>query len=112
MPPLRSTFDAIVSRHRAVFLDAYGVLVDERGAIAHAASAIDRLDRAGTPWYVLTNDASRLPSSMSERFRSLGLAIPTSRIVAPGDLLPAFFTARGLRGARTAVLGSPDSHTL
>ncbi len=112
MPPQRATFDAIATRHRAVFLDAYGVLVDEHGAIPHAASAIDRLERAGKPWFVLTNDASRLPGSMAARFQSFGLAIPTSRIIGPGDLLGSFFADRGLRGARTVVLGSPDSHAL
>lgn len=110
--PLPTTFSAVTARHRAVFLDAYGVLVNGAGAIDGAAEAIARLERDGKPWFVMTNDASRLPATMSSRFRELGLAIPASRIVGSADVLPAFFTSRGLRGARTVVLGAPDSHAL
>lgn len=104
--------DDLIACHAAIFLDAYGVLVDAEGAIDGALDAIARLERARTNWFVMTNDASRTPASMVARFAGLGLAIPAERIVAPMDVLPRFLDERGARGARTVVLGQSDSHAM
>lgn len=95
--------------HRALLLDAYGVLVDESGPLPHAAEAIAWLHREGVAFRVLTNDASRLPETMRARFVSFGMDIPAAAIVSSGALLAPYFTAHGLVGARAVVLGVPDA---
>ncbi|HEX4421459.1 MAG TPA: HAD-IA family hydrolase [Kofleriaceae bacterium] len=109
MEPIPVTIAELLERYDGVLLDAYGVLVDARGLLPGAAALIGELTRRGTPFAVVTNDASRSPATYVERFARLGLAIDPARIVTSGSLLPAYFRDRGLAGARTCVLGTADS---
>lgn len=101
--------EELLERYSALFLDAYGVLVDHGGALRGAVELIDRLNRRGINYLVVTNDASRLPATQEARFSKLGLPIPRERIVSSGDLIAPFFEAERLHGARCIVLGSADS---
>lgn len=107
--PRPATISQLLEAYDGILLDAYGVLVDARGALPGAVALIDALVRRGTPFAVVTNDASRSAATYVARFASMGLAIPGDRIVTSGSLLPGYFRARGLGGARTLVLGTPDS---
>lgn len=99
---------ALLDRHVGVLLDAYGVLIDARGALPGAARLIDELRRRGVPWSVVTNDASRSATTYAARFAGLGLAIDAAHVVTSGSLMPACF-ARLPRGTRVLVLGTADS---
>lgn len=103
------TTGALIERYSALLLDAYGVLVGTAGALPGARELIARLNRAEKPYYILTNDASKLPETASRRYRGFGLDIEPGRIVSAGTLLPACFAERGLTGSRCAVLGTEDS---
>lgn len=92
-----------------IFLDVYGVLLDARGPLPGAAALIDELHRRALPYAVVTNDASRSATTYAARFAGLGLAIGAEHVVTAGSLMPAYLRARGLAGARTCVLGTPDS---
>jgi len=111
-PVPRVTFEELERRHRAIFLDAYGVLVDGVGALPGAPELVARLEARGTPYAIVTNDASRLPETMEARFTGLGLPIPRSRIVSSGDLVARYVDDHGLGGARAVVLGPRDSHAI
>lgn len=100
----------LLGRYEGILLDAYGVLVDASGALPDAPPLIAELNRRGTPYAIVTNDASRSPATYVQRFTSLGLAIGAERIVTSGSLLPGYFRDRGLAGARTLVLGTADSY--
>jgi HAD superfamily hydrolase (TIGR01450 family) len=104
--PRLTTIPALLERYRAFAIDAYGVLVDARGALPGAVALIGELDRRGVPFVIATNDASRSPATCARRFASLGLAIPAERVVTSGELLSLY---RPLAGARTCVLGTPDA---
>jgi HAD superfamily hydrolase (TIGR01450 family) len=108
-PPEPTTIGALLDRYDGVLLDAYGVLVDARGLLPGAAALFAELDRRGTPFAIVTNDASRSPATCAARFARHGLAVAPERIVTSGSLLPAYFRDRGLAGARTCVLGTEDS---
>ncbi len=105
-----TTVDALLSSHRGLLLDAYGVLVDGEAALPGAAALIDRLETEQRPWLVLTNDASRLPHACAARYRALGVPVPDDRVLTSGSLLGPFLKSRGLVGAPCLVLGPPDSH--
>ncbi|CAN5922980.1 HAD-IIA family hydrolase [soil metagenome] len=108
--PRPITVEELLATHDALLLDAYGVLVDGAGALPEAAPLIAELHRRGTPYAIVTNDASRTPATYVRRFASMGLVIPAERIVTSGSLLPGYFRDRGLAGARTMVLGTEDSY--
>ena len=107
--PRPTTIAELLATYDGVLLDAYGVLVDGQGALPGAAALIDELNRRGTPYAVVTNDASRSQATYARRFAGLGIAIGGHRVVSAGSLLPGYFRAKGLEGARTCVLGTADS---
>jgi ribonucleotide monophosphatase NagD (HAD superfamily) len=107
--PRPTTISELLATYDGVLLDAYGVLVDGQGALPGAAALIDELNRRGTPYAVVTNDASRSQATYARRFAGLGIAIGGHRVVSAGSLLPGYFRAKGLAGARTCVLGTADS---
>jgi len=100
---------ALLERYKVLLLDAYGVLVHSTGALPGAAELIDRLNCTGKPYYILTNDASRLPATSAARFRGLGLLIHPDRIITSGELLKDFFSTHRLAGSRCVALGPEDS---
>ncbi|MGB0714180.1 MAG: HAD-IIA family hydrolase, partial [Gammaproteobacteria bacterium] len=93
----------------AVFLDAYGVLVDKAGALPGAVDFLRHLADQGTPYCVLTNSASRPPGAMSEEFRGYGLAIEADQIITSGMVLRSTLSARGESGRSGWVLGTEQS---
>lgn len=103
------TIDEIIDRYAVLLLDGYGVLVHSSGALPGAADLIARLNRVGKRYYILTNDASKLPATAARRFQSYGLAIAADRFITSGSLLAGYFADHGLAGARSVVLGPEDS---
>lgn len=99
----------VLDRYDAVLLDAFGVLVDGRAALPGAAALLEELGRRRMPYLVVTNDASRLPGTASDRFRGFGLDIGPESVLTSGQLLGPYFAERGLSGARCLVLGTDDS---
>lgn len=107
--PRDITIEELIARYAVLLLDAYGVLVNDRGALDGAAGLIDELNRTRKPYYLLTNDASKLPQTAADRFQGYGLAIDPDRIITSGGLLKTYFETHGLQGARCAVMGPADS---
>jgi HAD superfamily hydrolase (TIGR01450 family) len=110
MSELKSvTIEELIERYSVLLLDAFGVLVTTAGALAGAARLIDQLNQTQKPYYLLTNDASRLPQTAARRFQGFGLAIDPDLIITSGGLLKNHFEKQGLRDARCVVLGPNDS---
>jgi HAD superfamily hydrolase (TIGR01450 family) len=103
------TIEELIKRYAVLLLDAYGVLVNFSGALAGAARLIDQLNQTKKSYYLLTNDASRLPQTAARRFQGFGLAIDSDLIITSGGLLKNYFKNQGLRDARCVVLGPDDS---
>lgn len=104
-----TTIEALVERYAVLLFDAYGVLVHAGGAMPGAAALVAALNASDKPYFVVTNDASKLPATAAARYARFGLAIPAERIVSSGELLRPYFVEHGLHGAATAVLGTSDS---
>lgn len=103
------TIEALIERYPVLLFDAYGVLVHASGPLEGAAELIERLERIGKPYYLLTNDASKLPETAARTLQGYGLAVPPERIIPSGALLASHFETQGLRGSPTVVLGPADS---
>lgn len=107
-PPTTSIAE-LLERYDGLLIDAYGVLVHSSDAFPGARSLVDNLNGLGFPYVVVTNDASRLPTTAAEKYRNCGLDIDVERVVTSGSLLEPYFEDRGLTGADCAVLGTRDS---
>lgn len=103
------TIEEVINRYAVLLLDAYGVLVHKSGALAGAASLINELNCSGKPYYILTNDASKLPTTASAKYQGYGLDLHSERIITSGVLLENYFATHHLVGARCVVLGPEDS---
>ena len=101
--------DALLARYDAILFDAYGVLVHGSGAMPGAAELLARLNRDDKRYFIVTNDASKLPDTAASRYQHFGLPIDASRILTSGMLLAGHFASHDLRGRRCAVLGPADS---
>jgi HAD superfamily hydrolase (TIGR01459 family) len=101
--------EELVRRYDVFFLDAYGVLVTMGGALPGAAELLARLDREAKRWLLLSNDASRLPSTTVARYGGFGLKVEEKDVLTSGALLARYFARHGLRGAPAIVLGTEDS---
>lgn len=107
--PTTTTIDELIARYDALLLDAYGVLVGSAGPLDGAAELIAHLRRRQTPFYVVTNDASRSPATSASRFARYGLDIRADEVLTSGSLLADYFARNAMAGARCAVLGPADS---
>src|SRR2546427_11913216 len=81
------TIASLIDRYDVLLLDAYGVLVNSSGALPGAAELTHRLSESGKPYYILTNDPSRLPTTPAARYRACGLTIDPEPLITSG-LLP------------------------
>ena len=99
----------LIDRYSVFLLDAYGVIMRGSAALPGAPGLIAELDRRGKRYYVMTNDASALPSTRAERLQGLGLPVGPDRIITSGALLVGYFEANNLSGSRCVVLGPEDS---
>jgi len=106
-----TTIQALIDNYDALLLDAYGVLVTAGGSLPGAAAVVQNLASRGRPYFVVTNDASRLPGAIAARLQGLGLPIEAERVVSSGALLTPYFREHGLAGCHTAVFGPADSQT-
>ena len=78
-------FRSIIKNYRVIFLDSYGVLKTYKGLIPGAIETIQYILESGREFYVLTNDASRSPQQLAEKFHNIGLeTIKTEHIVSSG----------------------------
>jgi HAD superfamily hydrolase (TIGR01450 family) len=105
------TADELMARYAVLLLDAYGVLVTSGGPLPGAAAFVARLNAAGTPYYIVSNDASRLPETAARRYQGFGLALDESRFITSGQVLGDWFARERLGGAPCVVLGPRDSLT-
>lgn len=79
MQPIpRITFEQLAARYPVLLLDAYGVLVHSTGVLPDAAARIAYLNRTGKTYFLLTNDASRLPAAADRSCASRAWASPTA----------------------------------
>jgi HAD superfamily hydrolase (TIGR01450 family) len=101
--------DDLLRRYAVVLLDAYGVIVTSDGPLPGAAAFVERLNEERKPYYIVTNDASRLPETAARRYKGFGLAIEPERFITSGQLLVDYFRREGLAGVSCVVLGTADS---
>ena len=102
----------LIDRYSVFLLDVYGVIMRGSVALPGAPEFIAELDRRGKRYYVMTNDASALPTTRAKRLQGFGLPVGPDRIITSGALLGGYFEANNLGGSRCVVLGPEDGLAL
>ena len=106
------TVEFLIERYETLLIDAYGVLVTHSGPLPGAKELLERLHRIDKPYFIISNDASRLPETTAVDYAGHGLLIDAYRIINSGTLVAPYFEQHGLRGSRCLVLGPEDSKAI
>lgn len=85
-------------------MDMDGVLVRGRTPIPGAGSFINRLNEAGTPYLVLTNNPLYTPGDLAHRLQTDGLNVPAERIFTSALATAAFLHSQRPNG-KAFVIG-------
>jgi HAD superfamily hydrolase (TIGR01450 family) len=104
------SFRKTAEKYSVIFLDAYGVLRSATGLIDGALETITSLIAAGKEVFVVTNDSSRSPEAMAERYaqEAGGELLPAERYISSG-LLAAEYLEKQIPYGKVAYLGKPES---
>jgi HAD superfamily hydrolase (TIGR01450 family) len=104
------SFRETAERYSVIFLDAYGVLKSSSGLIDGALDVVRSLIDAGKEVFVVTNDSSRSPESMAERYNAQAGCelLPASRYISSGMLASEYLENQVPYG-KVAYLGKPES---
>ncbi|MBW2404857.1 MAG: TIGR01459 family HAD-type hydrolase [Deltaproteobacteria bacterium] len=104
------SFRETAEKYSVIFLDAYGVLKSSTGLIEGALETVTSLIAAGKEVFVVTNDSSRSPESMAERYaeQAGGELLPPERYISSG-LLAAEYLEKQIPYGKVAYLGKPES---
>ena len=104
------SFRETAERYSVIFLDAYGVLKSSTGLIEGSLDVVRSLIDDGKEVFVVTNDSSRSPESMAERYNTQAGCelLPASRYISSGMLASEYLENQVPYG-KVAYLGKPES---
>lgn len=104
-----SSFKNVVSKYGVVFFDSYGVLKTAEGLIPGVPETLHYLMERNIDYFILTNDASRGPHELAEKFHALGVPeIDEHKIISSGMLAKEYLRYKVKRGT-VAYLGTEAS---
>lgn len=102
-------FWSIIPNYKAVFLDSFGVLKNSSGIIPGIQETIHFLHEQQIPFFVLTNDASRSPEQLIQRYEEQGLTgIHLDQMVTSGMMTREYLQFKVPNG-KIAYLGTENS---
>lgn len=93
-----------MQEYQNYLMDMDGVLVRGRTPIPGASEFINRLNDAGTPYLVLTNNPLYTPGDLAHRLQSEGLQVPAERIFTSALAAAAFLDSQRPNG-KAFVIG-------
>ena len=99
----------VIDNFDLILLDAFGVLVDDAGAIPGAVAFIDHLVERKKDFFILTNGSKFTPEVSAAGYRKKGLKIEDHQVLSSGSLLKDWATAKGYEGRNAWVLGPESS---
>lgn len=101
----------LIERYPNLFIDAYGVLLEERGAKDGAVSFIQTLNQNQHEYFIVTNGAATDPQGHSERYARFGVQVPPERIISSGYLLIQHLEQNHLKSLPTFATGPASAIT-
>ncbi len=82
-----SDFKSVIDQYKVVFFDAFGVVKNYKGLVPGIEKTFAYLEAEKKEFYIVTNDASRSPVHLAEKYHQMGLnAITHDRIISSGML--------------------------
>lgn len=103
-------FKKIALKYKTVFFDAYGVLKDYNGLLPGVGDTLHFLMENDIDFYILTNDASRSPEQLAEKYQIGGVVqITADKVISSGMLAREYLQYKIKPGSTVAYLGTEAS---
>lgn len=102
-------FKSVVTQYKVIFFDAYGVLKTYNGVIPGMDDTFRFLKSQDIEFFVLTNDASRSPERLAEKFWKIGLEAITEEKIISSGMLAREYLLNKVDGGTVAFLGTQES---
>ena len=104
-----SSFKEIIKKYKVIFFDSYGVLRNYKGVFPGIDEMFKELKSQGIISFLLTNDASRSPKELAEKFQDVGItAISEDKVISSG-MLAREYIYRKISGGTIVYLGTENS---
>ena len=102
-------FRSLLTSYKVIFFDAYGVIRNYNGLIPGIKNTFEWLESVQKEYFIITNDASRSPDELVERYHAYGLTtITADRFISSGMLAREFIELKVKTGI-VAYLGTAGS---
>lgn len=102
-------FRALLNNYKVIFFDAYGVIRNYNGLIPGIRNTFEWLESVKKDYFIITNDASRSPQKLVERYQAYGLHnIRPDRFISSGMLAREFIELK-VKSGIVAYLGTASS---
>ncbi|RYY54583.1 MAG: TIGR01459 family HAD-type hydrolase, partial [Chitinophagaceae bacterium] len=102
-------FKSLLNNYKVIFFDAYGVIRNYNGLIPGIKNTFAWLESVKKDYFIITNDASRSPDKLVERYHAYGLQnIQADRFISSGMLAREFIELK-VKSGIVAYLGTASS---
>ena len=106
---VNADFQSILQQYKVIFFDSYGVIRTYNGLVPGIDKTFRWLEEKDKAYYIITNDASRSPDLLADKFHKLGLnSITSERIISSGMLAKEFLDLK-VKDGIVAYLGTENS---
>ncbi len=102
-------FKSVIKNYNVIFLDSYGVLKNFNGLIPGAIETIKYIIETGRVFYILTNDASRSPELLAEKFHNIGLNEINAQHIISSGMMAKEYLGYKIRSGKVTYLGTEDA---
>jgi HAD superfamily hydrolase (TIGR01450 family) len=106
---LNADFQSILNQYKVIFFDSYGVLRTYNGLVPGIEKTFSWMEEQEKAYYVITNDSSRSPDLLAEKFHGLGLKHITSEKIISSGMLAKEFLDLKVKDGIVAYLGTENS---
>jgi HAD superfamily hydrolase (TIGR01450 family) len=104
-----SSFMEVALRYKVIFFDSYGVLRNYKGVFSGASDMLKTLNSYGITYYILTNDASRSPQQLADKFHQQDVFEITSKKIISSGMLARDYLESKVRTGTVVYLGTENS---
>lgn len=104
-----SSFKEIVQNYKVVFFDSYGVLRNYKGVFSGVKEMFSFLEEQHIESFLLTNDASRSPKELAEKFQENDISAFNADKVISSGMLAREYIQRKIEGGTIVYLGTENS---
>ena len=104
-----SKFKEIALKYKVIFFDAYVVLKNSKGILPGVKEMFNFLIDNNIDFYILTNDASRSPELLVQKYHTVGInEVTTEKIISSGMLAQEYIQSK-VRQGKIVYLGTDAS---